>query len=92
MVLKSGKVAQAMTYLVELGPHGEVELPEELRGRLGLKPGDKLLCRIEGGAIVMEPLRPRLEELLAREPKVVVSLEEFHEFRRQLSRALEGRA
>jgi AbrB family looped-hinge helix DNA binding protein len=37
----------------------QVEIPEELREKLGIKPGDRLLVRIERGAIILQPLRRR---------------------------------
>jgi AbrB family looped-hinge helix DNA binding protein len=37
----------------------KVEIPEELRKKLGIKPGDCFIVRIEKGAIILQPLRPK---------------------------------
>ena len=35
----------------------QVTIPKEVREALGIKAGDKLVVRIEGGKIIMEPVR-----------------------------------
>lgn len=37
----------------------KVEIPEELRKKLDIKPGDRFIVRIEKGAIILQPLRPK---------------------------------
>ena len=37
----------------------KVEIPEELRKKLDIKPGDRLIVKIEKGAIILQPLRPK---------------------------------
>ena len=37
----------------------KVEIPEEVRENLGIKPGDRFLVKIEKGAIILQPLRPK---------------------------------
>ena len=37
----------------------KVEMPEELRKKLGIKPGDRFIVRIEKGAIILQHLRPK---------------------------------
>lgn len=34
---------------------GQVVLPQRTRRKLGLRPGTKLECRIEGGSVVLTP-------------------------------------
>ena len=34
---------------------GQVVLPQRARRRLGLRPGTKLECRIDGGSVVLTP-------------------------------------
>ncbi len=41
--------------LVQLGKRGQLTLPAEVRKALGLKPGDALVVRVEGGRVVLEP-------------------------------------
>lgn len=48
-----------------LSSKGQVVLPASARRRLGLKPGTKFACRIQGGQIILKPAeakqaRPRL--------------------------------
>jgi len=45
--------------------------------------------RVEGGRLVVEPIR-RLEEVMARTPRVEISLREFKKFRRELSKKAEA--
>jgi len=37
----------------------KVEIPEELRKKLGIKPGDRFIVKTEKGAIILQPLRPK---------------------------------
>ena len=41
-----------------LDPFGRVLLPKAVRRRLGLRPGDGLALRVEGGSLVLRPDRP----------------------------------
>jgi AbrB family looped-hinge helix DNA binding protein len=36
-----------------------VSIPEKVRRRLGIKAGDRLRVRVERGAIIFEPVKPR---------------------------------
>jgi len=36
-----------------------VSIPEKVRRRLGIKAGDRLRVRVERGAIILEPVKPR---------------------------------
>ncbi|GAA6736437.1 AbrB/MazE/SpoVT family DNA-binding domain-containing protein [Thermus oshimai] len=71
-----------------LSRRGQITLPKEVREKLGLKAGDALLLRVEGGKIVLEPAlllsyevytEERLEEF---QKAAEVSPEELAEFRR----------
>ncbi|GAA6733164.1 hypothetical protein YIM1640_03140 [Thermus oshimai] len=71
-----------------LSRRGQITLPKEVREKLGLKAGDALLLRVEGGKIVLEPAlllsyevytEERLEEF---QKAAEVSPEELTEFRR----------
>jgi AbrB family looped-hinge helix DNA binding protein len=37
----------------------KVEIPEELREKLGIKPGDRFIVKIEKGAIILQPIKHR---------------------------------
>ena len=71
-----------------VGSKGELFPPKEIRERLGLEPGTRVVYRVERGALVVEPI-PSLEDVLGEEPAIEVSLEELHELRRELSREVE---
>ena len=44
--------------ITTLSTKGQVVLPRSARSRLGLKPGDVFMCRIEGGEIILKPKVP----------------------------------
>lgn len=67
-----------------VGSKGELFPPKGLRERLGLRPNRRVLYREVDGALVVEPV-PSVEELLARAPKVEVTVEELRVLRRELS-------
>ena len=72
-----------------VGSKGELFLPKEIRGKLGLRPHSKVIYRVEGGRLIVEPI-PSLEDVLREPPSVEITLEEFHSFRRELSRRAES--
>lgn len=47
----------------KISTKGQVVLPKPLRAKLGLRAGDPLDVRLEGGAIVLRPRRPRRRKL-----------------------------
>ena len=71
-----------------VGSKGELFPPKEIREKLGLKPNTKILYRISGGKLVVEPV-PDLEDLMSREPVAVISVDEFMKNREELSRLAE---
>lgn len=72
-----------------VGSKGELFPPKEIREKLGLRPHAKVIYKIEEGRLVVEPV-PNLEDVLKEPPSVEVTLEEFHGFRRELSRKAES--
>ena len=72
-----------------VGSKGELFLPKKIREELGLRPHTKVIYKVEGNRLVVEPI-PSLEEVLKKQPSVEITLEEFHEFRRELSRSAES--
>jgi bifunctional DNA-binding transcriptional regulator/antitoxin component of YhaV-PrlF toxin-antitoxin module len=73
-----------------VGSKEELYPPKKIRRALGLRPGMKVKYTLEGRRLVVEPI-PTVEDLLKMEPTVTISLEEFHNHRRQLSSRLEGK-
>ncbi|RLE63604.1 MAG: AbrB/MazE/SpoVT family DNA-binding domain-containing protein [Thermoprotei archaeon] len=71
-----------------VGSKGELFPPKKIREKLGLKPHMKVIYRVEGGRLLVEPI-PSLEDVLEEPPAVEITLEEFHRFRRELSRKAE---
>jgi len=71
-----------------VGSKGELFPPKEIRERLGLKPRRRVVYTVENGRLVVEPV-PTIEELFARPRAVEIDVDEFHEFRRGLSRKAE---
>ena len=37
----------------------QITIPRDIREKLGIKVGDRLLIRLEGERIILEPIRPR---------------------------------
>jgi len=72
-----------------VGSKGELFPPKHIREKLGLKPRVKVVYRVDEGRLIVEPA-PSLEEVLREPPLVQVSMEEFHDFRRELSRKAEA--
>lgn len=72
-----------------VGSKGELFPPKEIRERLGLRPRVRVIYKVEEGRLLVEPV-PSLEEVLKEPPSVEITLEEFHGFRRELSRKAES--
>jgi len=72
-----------------VGSKGELFPPKEIREKLGLRAHVKVIYRIEDGRLVVEAV-PSLEEVLKEDPSVQITLEEFHEDRKELSRKAES--
>jgi len=68
-----------------VGSKEELFPPKDIRKKLGLRAGTKVIYKIEEGRLVVEPI-PTLEEVLKEPPAIEITLEEFHRFRRELSR------
>jgi len=72
-----------------VGSKGELFPPKEVREKLGLKPHMKVIYRVENGRLIVEPI-PTLEDVLEKPPEVEISLEDFHRFRKELSKEAES--
>jgi len=72
-----------------VGSKGELFPPKEIREKLGLHAHVKVIYKIEEGRLIVEPV-PNLEDVLKESPSVEITLEEFHGFRKELSRKAES--
>jgi len=72
-----------------VGSKGELFPPKEIREKLGLKPHTKVIYKIEGGRLIVEPI-PNIEDVLKEIKTVKITLEEFHKFRKEISRHIES--
>lgn len=72
-----------------VGSKGELFPPKEIREKLGLRANVKVIYKVEEGRLVVEPV-PNLEDILKESHSVEITLEEFHGFRRELSRKAES--
>ncbi len=77
-----------MEFEGKVGSKGELFPPKPIREKLGLKPHTRVLYRVEDGKLIVEPI-PTLEDVLREEPIITISLEEFHRFRKELSKKVE---
>jgi len=71
-----------------VGSKGELFPPKDVREKLGLRPHTKVIFKVEGGRLVVEPI-PSLEEVLEEPSPVEITLEEFYSLRREISRKAE---
>lgn len=71
-----------------VGSKGELFPPKKMREKLGLNACTKVIYKIESGRLIVEPI-PSLKEVLKKKPAVEITLEEFHKFRKELSRKAE---
>ena len=72
-----------------VGSKGELFPPKKIREKLGLKPHTKVIYRVEGGRLIVEPI-PSIEDVLKESPFIEITLKDFHRFRRELSRKVES--
>jgi AbrB family looped-hinge helix DNA binding protein len=74
---------------VQIGAQGRLVIPAALRKALDLKPGDRLVARQEGDALVLErreAIEQRLWKLFAHIPKDVSLVDELIAERREEAR------
>lgn len=60
--------------VLRVGSKGEIYTVKELREKLGIRPGSRVLARVEEGRLVIRPI-PRLKEVLDK-PVVELTPEE----------------
>ena len=71
-----------------VGSKGELFPPKEIREKLGLHAHKKVLYKVEDGRLIVEPI-PSLEETLKEPSLIEITIEEFHKFRKELSKKAE---
>jgi AbrB family looped-hinge helix DNA binding protein len=65
---------------VQVGPQGRLVVPASLRRRLGIKPGQKMVAKVEEGRLVLETkeqIMARLQSRYAHVPKSVSLADEL---------------
>jgi bifunctional DNA-binding transcriptional regulator/antitoxin component of YhaV-PrlF toxin-antitoxin module len=67
-----------------VGSKGELFPPKEIREKLKLNANAKIIYKIESGRLIVEPI-PSLKEVVQEKPSVEITLEEFHQNRKELS-------
>lgn len=72
-----------------VGSKGELFPPKEIRKKLGLHAHTKVIYKAEEGRLIIEPV-PTLEEVLSEKPTVEITVEEFHNARKELSKKAEA--
>lgn len=72
-----------------IGSKGEIFPPKEIREKLGLTPGTEVDLQIKDSTLIVRPI-PTVIDLLKEPPQMTISLEEFHKFRRELSKRAES--
>lgn len=72
----------------KVGSKGELFPPKKIREKLGLNPHTRVIYRVEDGRLIVEPI-PSLEDVLRERAEVEITLEDFHKFRKELSKRVE---
>lgn len=67
-----------------VGSKDELFPPKEIREKLGLNAHTKVIYKIKNGKLIVEPM-PNVEEILKEPPLAEVILQDFHQFRKELS-------
>ena len=73
----------------KIGSKGEIFPPKEIREKLGLLPGTEIRIKVDNDKLLVQPI-PRVKDLLKEPAQIETSLEEFHRFRRELSKKAES--
>ena len=73
----------------KVGSKGEIFPPKEIREKLGLRPGTVIDIKVEDDRLIVRPV-PKVKDLLKEPSQVEITLEEFHKFRRELSKRAES--
>jgi len=71
-----------------VGSKGELFPPKKIREKLKLKPNTRVIYKVKDGRLIVDVI-PSIEEVLKEDKPVKISIREFYEFRRELSRKAE---
>lgn len=61
------RIVVSFEYKLKVGSKGELFLPKNIREKLGLKPGDKLLLKVSDNGLIIQKV-PDLLEMLELPP------------------------
>ncbi|MEM1610816.1 MAG: AbrB/MazE/SpoVT family DNA-binding domain-containing protein [Sulfolobales archaeon] len=78
-----------MSVVSRVGSKGELFIPKEIREKLRLKPGMRVIFKVRDGILVVEPI-PNIEDVLKEPTYVRIEIDEFHKFRKEISRRVES--
>ena len=73
----------------KIGSKGEIFPPKDIRQKLGLMPGTEIDLKVEDSKLIVRPI-PRVNDLLKAPAQVEETFEEFHRFRKELSKKAES--
>ena len=79
-----------MSFEISIGTKGEIYLPKAIKVALGLRPHQKVIIKVDGGRLIIYPLRT-VEETLKMPKKLKITLEDLRKDREELSSNLENR-
>jgi len=71
-----------------VGSKGELFPPKKIREKLKLKPNTRVIYKVKDGRLIVDVI-PSIEEVSKEDKPVKISIREFYEFRRELSRNAE---
>lgn len=72
-----------------VGSKGELFPPKAMRDKLGLKACSEVVFTVESGRLIVEQVPP-VKDMIAEGISVEMSLEDFHQSRRELSKLAES--
>ena len=61
-------------YIVRVDGEGRIELPANIREKLKLKEGGRVIVKLDGSRVVISPISQKLEEKVQEWRKLVLSL------------------
>lgn len=72
-----------------VGSKGEIFLTKEIRKKLGLRPGTEIDIKVDDGKLIARAI-PKVKDLLRESSEVEITFEDFHKFRKGLSKKAES--
>ena len=59
----------------KLSKRGQIVIPKEIRDRMGIKPGDGIIFKIQDGKIILEKIQEKVKDILKAGGHIEPSLE-----------------